>query len=290
MFNDCVSLVGAIAYNSSNRNDKTYANYETGYLTYKTNIRIGDYFSMTPDSNTYTISISETGHSTNQTIQPSELTLWRVINIQNDGKIEAVSEYTSTTIVTFASTTGYTNIIGGLQTIATQYSKSGYTYSTRNFGYDGQTLVILNTSSYDGTATKPTAPSTTTTPTPTTGTGTEYGDGLLGDTLYLRDYLLVKNVYGNLIAYKKGTNTEAEYWLSSRQYIYDELSLTFSFNGRRIDTNGDIVFNGFRQYLGGTSFMDGSGNFYIRPIITLNSNIRTNGGNGKKSNPYTLTN
>lgn len=36
MFNGCVSLVGAISYDSS-KNDQTYANYTTGYLTYKSN-------------------------------------------------------------------------------------------------------------------------------------------------------------------------------------------------------------------------------------------------------------
>lgn len=36
MFSDCVSLVGAISYDSSKLN-QTYANYTTGYLTYKSN-------------------------------------------------------------------------------------------------------------------------------------------------------------------------------------------------------------------------------------------------------------
>ena len=36
MFNGCVSLVGAISYDSSKTN-RTYANYTTGYLTYKSN-------------------------------------------------------------------------------------------------------------------------------------------------------------------------------------------------------------------------------------------------------------
>lgn len=36
MFNGCVSLVGAIPYDSSKTN-RTYANYTTGYLTYKSN-------------------------------------------------------------------------------------------------------------------------------------------------------------------------------------------------------------------------------------------------------------
>ena len=36
MFSGCVSLVGAISYDSS-KDDQTYANYTTGYLTYKSN-------------------------------------------------------------------------------------------------------------------------------------------------------------------------------------------------------------------------------------------------------------
>lgn len=36
MFNGCESLVGAIPYDSS-KTDRTYANYTTGYLTYKGN-------------------------------------------------------------------------------------------------------------------------------------------------------------------------------------------------------------------------------------------------------------
>jgi surface protein len=35
MFNDCSNLKGAISYNAANANDVTYANTETGYLTYK---------------------------------------------------------------------------------------------------------------------------------------------------------------------------------------------------------------------------------------------------------------
>ncbi len=36
MFNGCVSLVGAIAYDSS-KTKREQANYQTGYLTYKSN-------------------------------------------------------------------------------------------------------------------------------------------------------------------------------------------------------------------------------------------------------------
>lgn len=34
MFNNCTSLVGAVAYDENNVKDKTYANWEEGYLTY----------------------------------------------------------------------------------------------------------------------------------------------------------------------------------------------------------------------------------------------------------------
>ena len=47
-------------------------------------VNLGDYVEMTPTSTSYTISSSMTGYSTNQTINPSELNLWRVINRWND--------------------------------------------------------------------------------------------------------------------------------------------------------------------------------------------------------------
>ena len=141
--------------------------------------------------------------------------MWRVISKNEDGSVDAISEYVSSTGVYFQGTRGYANYVGALQAISEQYAKEGYTKSTRMIGYDGQTLTIADTSAFDGTTN--TALGTTTTSDPKTGTGEEYSGGVLGDTLYLKDYLLVENVYGNVKAYKVETTTATAYWLSSRR-------------------------------------------------------------------------
>ena len=265
--------------------------------------KVGDYISMTPDKTTYTIPASETGYTSDQTINPSELNLWRVISINSDGTFDAVSEYTSSTDVYFKGTRGYANYVGALQKIAAQYAKEGVTESTRMMGYDGQTLTISDTSAFDGTSN--TAPSETSTPTPTEGTGQEYGGGVLGDTLYLKDYQLVSNVYKQdnnstnycdtgVCAYEVGTTTKKSYWLSSRFYDYTS-STDYKFRARYIYYDETVEFGGFLAHLSLRGYnligwADVTENCALRPIITLKANIKGVGGSGTKESPYTLEN
>ena len=280
MFDDCENLPNF----NSNYVDKVKAipTYQGGYLTLDME---GKYFSITPDSNSYTISNSITGYASNQTINPSELTKWRVINSNNVGNLELVSENISSTKIYFTGVTGYANLVSGLQTIASQYAKSGTTSSVRCMGYDGQTGTINPTTAFNGSTNSP--PSTTSTSSPTTGTGQEYGSGVRGDTLYLKDYLLVKEVYGNLKATTVGTSTEAAYWLASRRYDYYS-NTNFGFFGRNISASGELEsFNRLRHYFDG--WIDTNSSFAIRPIMTLNNNLIITGGDGSKDNPYTLS-
>ena len=261
---------------------KAIPTYSGGYLTLDME---GKYFSITPDSNSYTISNSTTGYSSNQTINPSELTKWRVINSNNIGNLQLVSDTVSSTKIYFSGVTGYANLVSGLQTIASQYAKSGTTSSVRCMGYDGQTGTISPTTAFNGSTNSP--PSTTTTPTITTGNGEEYGSGVRGDTLYIKDYLLVKEVYGNLKATTVGTSTEEAYWLASRRYDYYS-NTNFGFFGRNISASGELEsFNRLRHYFDG--WIDTNSSFAIRPIMTLNNNLTITGGDGSKDNPYTLS-
>ena len=257
-----------------------------------TSFKLGDYFSLTPTASTYTVKTSTTGYTSDQTITPSELTLWRVIDIHSDESVDAVSEYGSSTNVYFQGTTGYANLVGGLQTIAAQYAKPGYTTNTRMMGYGGQTPTIADTSAFDGT--NNTAPATTDTASPTTGTGEEFSGGVLGDTLYLKDYTLVSNVYKSdtttygstgLKAYKVGTTTETSYWLASRSYYYGSAT-DFRFYYRYIGTSGGRGRSVLRSYDGYWHYFSSS--FALRPIITLKSGVSVSGGSGTKTSPYTL--
>ena len=265
--------------------------------------KLGDYFTLVPDVATYKVKASTTGYTSDQDINiagtsdSDGLRLWRVINIHSDGSVDAVSEYVSYNNVFFRGTTGYANFVGGLQTIAAQYAKAGYTIDTRMMGYGGQTTTIADTTMFDGTTT-PTY--TTSTAIPGSGTGQEYkltSPGDLGDTLYLRDYQLVKNVYksdtstygtNGLKAYKVGTTTATAYWLSSRRFSYD--SSYFNFNGRYISTGGTLENYNIRYYnTSYNSWNDFSRSEALRPIITLKSGVSISGGSGTKERPYTLS-
>ena len=254
----------------------------------------GDYISLTPTATSFIIKTATTGYDNDQTINPSELNLWRVIDINSDCSFDVVSEYVSSTEVNFKGVTGYANFVGELQTIAASYAKPGYTISTRMMGYAGQTSTIVDTSAFDGTTN--TALSETTTPSPTTGTGQEYSDGVLGDTLYIKDYLLVSNVYKSdtatygstgLIAYNvSNTSLAKAYWVASRSFYWMGAS-SFLFSGHYVATNGNLSYVSIRYFLG--SWTDYSRSNSLRPILTLKSGITKSGGEGTKVSPYTLS-
>ena len=244
----------------------------------------GDYIYLEPDLETYTINSSETGYENSQSIKPSELSLWRIIAKNDDGTIDAVSEYVTSDRIYFYGTTGYANFIGGLQNIAQSFNKDGYTKNARIMGYDGQTLTIIDTSSFDGTNNH--YPSTNSIRTPTSGTGYENDNGVLGDTLYLRDYLLVKDVYGNITAQKVNTTSSSSYWIASRKYTYD-FSGEFTFNGRM--TTSGLIFEDELRKNNKTDWVDSGAGYPVRPIITIKSNIKISEGTGSKSSPFVLT-
>ena len=249
------------------------------------NFQVGDYFTLVPDADSYGLVKADTGYSNPQTITPNELTLWRVIKVNDDGSADAVSEYASSTEVYFEGAIGYTQLVGTLQNIAAQYAKAGYTTSTRMFGYDGQTLVIEDTTAYDGTYKN--RPSDMESIEPTTGTGEELDNGVLGDTLYLKDYQLVKNLYNTMVTTKVGTSTAATYWMASRSYGSTD-STHFSFCGRYVDANGDIYDkHNIRNFLD-TRFYNYMYASSVRPIITVRSDLTKASGTGVINDPYTF--
>ena len=297
-------------------------NYEQYIGDIPAAFNVGEYFTMVPDATSYDVLATDTGYATNQTITPNELTLWRVIKVNNDGSVDAVSHYVSSNTITLESTTGYANYVDELQKIAEQYSKAGYTQSTRMFGYDGQTLTIPprpqgctteecnTTTSYVFDGSIYSCPIGQTTPSPTTGTGQEYYKGVGGDNLYLNDYQLVNSVYSDqateyitpLMASIVNTDISCEetynpkidamethcygenYFMASR---YDDESLLCAYDDRLIDTRGNLSYSRMREYFNGRWY-DGSVNAHIRPIITLKQGIDNVSGNGTKSNPYVL--
>ena len=252
----------------------------------------GDYITLVPSKSEYRLTSEESPTGASVYLQPNELTLWRVIK-ENACNVEVVSEYVSSQRVYFTGTVGYKYFVGGLNAIAAAYENPTYTVGSRMMGFDEQTGAIEDTSAFNEST--DTVPSETTTPSPTTGTGQEYSGGVLGDTLYLKDYTLVSNVYksdtttygsSGLKAYKIGTTTATAYCLASRGFKYNSAT-SFSFIGRSVNTSGSLSNFDLRRF--NSIWIDNMYSCAVRPILILKSGITTSGGSGTMADPYTLS-
>jgi len=250
-------------------------------------VKVGDYVSMTPTETVYIIPgeltgyiDTTTGEYKDQAINPSELNLWRVIDIKNDGAIEMVSEYVSSTNVYFYGQEGYLKFISTLNTIASQYGNSKYTIGSRYIGYNGQTATITDTSKF---TTK--APWSTT----TDAHGDSYETLGGGDIMCAYDIHtstgLVHKALETLKANKVGTTTATAYWLGSRNYVYISAS-DYRWNGRYVNASGSVALNNLYYYSRG--WLDRSNSHALRPIVTLRSDITSYTGSGTSDSPYVL--
>ena len=237
----------------------------------------GDYVKMTPTKSSYTTDTSMTGNTETQTINPQELNLWRVISLNSDGTVDLISEHVSTNGVYFEGKIGYFNLIGYLNVLASQYENSTYTKGSRYFGYNGQTEYITDTSKFTNPA--PWACSTGESCNPVESQGG-------GDTLYQKDYDLVKNAIGTLKA-TKVDGSSFVYWIASRRYGYDSATLYY-WSGRYINSSGSLDSSTYLYDYSGSSFIDGYDYNNLRPVLTLKSGLKYSGV-GTEEDPYTLS-
>ena len=270
------NVQGAIDEIYSSVNSKTTC--PDGYFCKekKSTPEVGDYIKMTPTLTSYTTDTSKTGYSSTQTINPSELNLWRVLKVNSDGTMEVISEYTSSTDIYFQGKVGYQNLVGYLNVLASKYENSKYTKSSRYVGYNGQTEYITNTSKIDST----TAPWRTN----TKDNSNERLGG--GDTLYQNDYDLMQTVLGTRVANKVGTTSATYYWLASRNYDYDSSTIWY-FIGRTVST-GTILGYVTLYYCYNGRLSTSSYSNALRPIIILKSGITYAPATGTSDDPFVL--
>ncbi len=274
--------------NLNNKKIKCQIDFKTETLF--DDIQVGDYVSYTPILTSFEISNDLTGCTgetsvcnglEKQSLNPSELNLWRVIRKNEDRSIDLVSEYTSSIQVYFYGKEGYKNYIGALNKIARSYETEGITSDSRYLGYDGQTENILDETSLIQT-TYPYSGDTTASNSPKGGTREAKGGG---DVLYETDINLVMEACGdNLKAYRiDEKSTSAQYWVASRFYNMYSTS-QWRFNGRSMGSALSYkLLCGFNNGI----FDISSGN-YLRPIVTLKSGIVANTGNGSSENPWKI--
>ncbi len=232
-------------------------------LKKKNTLALGDYVSMTPTKSSYTTDTSKTGYTRTQTINPQELNLWRVIKLNDDGTVEMISEHVSSTDIYFKGQTGYQNLVGYLNVLASQYENSTYTKGSRYFGYNGQTEYITDTSKFINPA-----PWTS-----STGSSTVESQGG-GDTLYTTDYNLINTVLGTKVAAKPG-GSSASYWIASRYYYYSSSS-SYYWIGRYVRTSG-FLYESRLYYWSSSGFNSSIYGNALRPIVVLKSGLQYEG-------------
>lgn len=253
------------------------------------NVPVGSYVKMTPTATSYTIPTSVTGYSSSQTINPSELSVWRIIGVNGDGTVEMVSDKVSSNSICFSGKNGYINFIGGLNTIATQYMNNKYVQSTRYVGYSSQTQTIKNTDSLSKTK----APwandtdngdfNTCLEDTYNCGSGESLGGG---DRGWNHDFKSIVGVYNSMQSWSVSTGQATEYWFASRYFDYVG-DYNFGYAGRTINTYGGIGGEWLYGYV--NRFSERASCHAIRPIVIIKPGIMINGGTGEYGAPYTLS-
>ncbi len=255
---------------------------------------LGDYIDMTPTSSSYSVSQnlrSDDGSATAVTLNPSELNVWRVININPDCTVEVVSEYVSTQNVEFKAKNGFLNYVYVLNEIAKQYANTTYTLDTstapdgafRNVGYDGQTKQITDLTRIDDTTLGEASGAWYQKTTSFNGEESKGG----GDQKYVTDLKLIEDAGASIVAFKKGTTSLTAYWLVSRRFYWDSTT-NWNFGVRYVSVGGVIhVIALWNRYYG--IFDPGYSSYAIRPIVTLKSGLTTSSGNGTASSHYQLS-
>lgn len=243
-------------------------------------LSLGYYISMTPSRSAFSTDHELTGYSSNQTINPRELNLWRVIKINSDGSVDVISEYVSSVNVSFQGLTGYKNLVGYLNVLASQYENSAYTSGSRYFGYNGQTEYITDTSKFVISA-----PWTCSTSSSCNSVESQGG----GDSLYLTDVNLLQLALGTKKAYKVGTTTAVNYWVASRHYEYYDTNL-YVWGGVTLGYTGNIILpdGDYDLYNYDGKFLTYTISYALRPILTLKAGFTCSSGDGTKDNPCVL--
>lgn len=241
---------------------KVYENEET--LASKANV--GDYVTYTPFQTSFTISPDDTGSDQAQTINPSSLKKWRILNKDTNG-IDLISVDVSSEKIKFKGQTGYKNYVGTLNKLAEAYEDKAYTTKSRMPGYSNQTENITeNLSTSCGNSTGISGWQETLEP---------QGCGDLG---YQTDESKLKTVFNSSLIGKTG-ETATSYWLASRWYG----QTGNQYSARLINESGEHTQKALYEST------DKEVEAALRPIVTLKSGVEVASGSGTAEDPYVLS-
>lgn len=97
-----------------------------GVFVPRDNLKIGQYVDYTPDiTTTYSLTSAVSGYSSDQTIEQERNLKWQILNINNDGTVDLVSNIPANQSIYFSGSRGYNNCVYSLNDICSkQYSNS----------------------------------------------------------------------------------------------------------------------------------------------------------------------
>lgn len=277
--------------------------------TEKQDVKIGDYVAYVPDkSDKYIVEGTTSGAANNSRDGIKQETLnWRVLNVNEDGSIDIISEEPTDAEIYFGGALGYNNGTYLLNDICEMlYSNKNLKAKARSINLEDievkMTDIALeardeyenNNVTYGDTVTfesnnayvpeiytkKPATESTDYYTIPTTGTFMPQEEAEIKSTFYGMEEV-TEEYFEDEIFYELIFGVESEYWLATRC----------------IDCSSDSAIFGLRKISGteitGSSMCasnnrSGSSTSYIRPVVTLSKNIEITSGTGTKDDPITI--
>lgn len=310
----CISVSAAtliasnnVTYNNSNtsaKDVKSALDELYNKSTLSNLVKPGDYIQMTPDSTSYTISKDLTGYTADQTINPSELSLWRVLKVNEDGSIDLTSEYLSSKKITIQGYKGFLNYSTVLSNLSSAY-RTKYTYKTRAFGGNPLSDECENSGSLqDMWGLCDNIVSTISSCSKFTGScslSLNEWEKYFNMTAAHYDALLISDALKTTAAKVYGQTYRGDYFYLLERYGYSEASRNVHGYIYYVQADEDYFFDTeeilhvygtvdeIKSCFPSESCSGNSYSAYIRPIITLNPNITEFTGKGTASEPYVLS-
>ena len=291
-------------------------------------LKVGDYVAYSPGSETassYSLTAAESGYTSDQTITKNNYN-WRVLNINDDGTVDLISA-TSSNNFYFGGATGYNNGVYLLNDMADKmysndslgatarsltiedieagmnesgldyihsysnsqaawgetYTYTGSRYYPNLYAYENGSGIDLATTADPNSAVKEDGinQSDSYYDSPTTETYSRANKALtITQTYYYGS--MSSSYYKNSTFYNLIHGLSGYQWIASR-YVGTSSSSGASFGLRRVNSSGLIGSILFRS-----SSLTDSLYGYLRPVVSLGSNIRLGSGDGSSSSPYQI--
>ena len=294
----------------------------TGTKVTREMLEVGDYVEYTPDTaSAYSLTTAVSGYTSNQNI-PQETMKWQIMNINEDGTIDLVSENATTQRIYLKGALGYNNGVYVINDICKkQYSNKNLNVTARNLNKD-DIVIKMNSkgiNAMNATSNEDSGTLYGKTRTYIKGSAaTEYpnlyeyenGSGINSDTVK-QDGIGLSDAYYStptnetLSTADKLTATQTYSWMQIQSAYFDDINfyntifkaqwswLSTRFQncagnhvGFGLCAISDARLDGSNMYFAGQAFDDSAS---LRPVVTLGANVEFSDGDGSIDKPYKIS-